>query len=106
MITPDIFVERKHNRVNKESPVCQCVMPADGTPGCNEDCLNRYVPRAWKHIVKHPTDRGSVFRLLFYECDVRTCPCEKLCSNQRFQRKEEVGELTVFWVRHLVLHIR
>ncbi|KAI8577972.1 hypothetical protein K450DRAFT_249280 [Umbelopsis ramanniana AG] len=75
-IRSNIFVERKHTRHNRKSPVCQCTIPVDGSLGCSEDCLNR---------------------MMFYECDVQTCPCGKLCSNQRFQHKEEVNDLNVFW---------
>ncbi|KAI9288336.1 hypothetical protein BC943DRAFT_272971 [Umbelopsis sp. AD052] len=75
-IRSNIFVERKHARHNRKSPVCQCTIPIDGSHGCSEDCLNR---------------------MMFYECDAQTCPCGKLCSNQRFQHKEEVNDLRVFW---------
>ncbi|KAH8551044.1 hypothetical protein BGW37DRAFT_426470 [Umbelopsis sp. PMI_123] len=75
-IRSNVFVERKHTRHNRKSPICQCKAPVDGSPGCNEDCLNR---------------------MMFYECDVQTCPCGKFCSNQRFQQKEEIDDLKVFW---------
>ncbi|KAI9028869.1 hypothetical protein CLU79DRAFT_736471 [Phycomyces nitens] len=73
----NIFVGRKPNRTEHQAP-CQCVPPPDGSKGCGEDCLNR---------------------MLFYECDPKSCPCKSQCSNQRFQRKEGTKELQIFLTR-------
>ncbi|RUP44687.1 hypothetical protein BC936DRAFT_149128 [Jimgerdemannia flammicorona] len=55
---------------------CNCTPPPNGEMGCKEDCFNR---------------------MMFYECSPKYCPCGDQCSNQRFQRKEGVKELEVFW---------
>ncbi|KAI9207652.1 structural basis of auto-inhibitory mechanism of histone methyltransferase, partial [Polychytrium aggregatum] len=73
----DIFVDRPPRKA-KEAPVCVCMPPADGGLGCLEDCLNR---------------------CMFIECDVKTCPCGSQCSNQAFQRRDEVKELEVHWTQ-------
>ena len=39
-------------------------------------------------------------RCLFVECDPEHCKMGERCSNQRFQRREEVEELEVFWVNN------
>ncbi|KAG5456752.1 MAG: hypothetical protein BJ554DRAFT_3409, partial [Olpidium bornovanus] len=74
-IRTNIFVERRP-RKSGEAPVCDCVPPANGGPGCAENCLNR---------------------LLLYECPAKLCPCGEQCTNQRLQRRERVTHLEVFW---------
>ncbi|KAI7861975.1 hypothetical protein BDF14DRAFT_1999502 [Spinellus fusiger] len=73
----NIFVERKPNRTEQQAP-CQCLPPADSGLGCGDDCLNR---------------------MLYYECEPKTCPCMAQCSNQRFQRKEGTKGLEIFLTR-------
>lgn len=45
-----------------DDDVCEC----DPASGCEEDCLNR---------------------LLYVECNAKTCPCRKRCTNRRFQQR-------------------
>lgn len=59
----------------QEAPPCQCKRPAEGKMGCGEDCLNR---------------------MMFYECDPRTCASGDQCGNRRFQKKAFVKELEPF----------
>lgn len=41
LIDSDIFVER--NRRHDSQPAeCHCIPPADGGPGCGDDCINRF----------------------------------------------------------------
>ncbi|KAL0075098.1 hypothetical protein F4703DRAFT_1336863 [Phycomyces blakesleeanus] len=69
--------KRKPNRTEHQAP-CQCVPPPDGSQGCGEDCLNR---------------------MLYYECDPKSCPCKSQCSNQRFHRREYAKELQIYLTR-------
>ncbi|KAI8054958.1 uncharacterized protein B0P05DRAFT_560897 [Gilbertella persicaria] len=77
-IRSNIFVERKP-QTSVEPVVCHCVKPANDQPGCGDDCINR---------------------MLFYECDPKTCPCGDQCTNQRFQRKERKKELQIFQTKN------
>ena len=40
--------------------------------------------------------RIFITRMLFYECDPKTCPCENKCTNRRFQQKKYITELAPF----------
>lgn len=40
-------------------------------------------------------------RMMFYECDPRTCASGDQCGNRRFQKKAFVKELEPFQVRLL-----
>ena len=72
----DIYVDRKRWHFDEtQIPVCHCVPPADGGPGCLDDCINR---------------------CLFYECLPNHCPCGDQCSNRAFQQREGIKELDVF----------
>ncbi|KAJ3246741.1 DNA-binding transcription repressor [Chytriomyces hyalinus] len=64
-IKKNIFVDRKPNKLVGEIPVCLCVAPEDGSPGCGSDCLNR---------------------LMQFECTPGKCPTGSACSNQAFQK--------------------
>ncbi|KAI9144245.1 hypothetical protein BKA69DRAFT_1025937, partial [Paraphysoderma sedebokerense] len=73
----DIYVERKERKAS-DPAVCNCPLPKEipeGMLGCGEDCLNR---------------------CMFMECDPNSCPWGERCSNQRFQKKDEIKELEVF----------
>ncbi|KAJ3053926.1 Histone-Lysine N-Methyltransferase ash1l [Rhizophlyctis rosea] len=72
-IQRNIFVDRKPRKLS-ETPVCTCVVPADGSMGCGESCLNR---------------------CMFIECDPKSCALGDKCSNQAFQRRECVSALEV-----------
>ncbi|KAJ3279869.1 hypothetical protein HK104_001114 [Borealophlyctis nickersoniae] len=74
-IQKNIIVDRKP-RKPKEIPICQCELPADGGMGCRENCLNR---------------------CMFIECSPKHCPLGEMCSNQSFQRRENVSQIEVFW---------
>ncbi|KAJ3241207.1 DNA-binding transcription repressor [Chytriomyces hyalinus] len=64
-IKKNIFVDRKPNKLVGEIPVCLCIAPEDGSPGCGSDCLNR---------------------LMQFECTPGKCPTGSACSNQAFQK--------------------
>ncbi|KAG9304637.1 hypothetical protein G9A89_020201 [Geosiphon pyriformis] len=70
----NVFVER--TRRKDPTPVCQCPPPTPGGEGCGDGCMNR---------------------IMFYECSLKTCQCGDLCTNQRFQKKEGLKKLEVFW---------
>ncbi|KAI9015133.1 hypothetical protein BC832DRAFT_523761, partial [Gaertneriomyces semiglobifer] len=74
-ILKNIFVDRKSHKP-KERPICACDVPADGEYACGDNCLNR---------------------CMYIECSPTDCPAGEKCSNQRFQRRESVEELEVFW---------
>ncbi|KAJ3409815.1 Histone-Lysine N-Methyltransferase ash1l [Chytridiales sp. JEL 0842] len=74
-VNRNIFVDRKP-RKPREVAICSCTPPEDGAPGCGEECLNR---------------------CMFIECHEGTCPTGEACSNQVFQRREEVQDLEVFY---------
>jgi len=71
----NVFVER-NRRHDYNPPQCHCVKPADGGPGCLEDCINRAT---------------------FIECSTKNCPCGDQCTNTAFQKKKGVKELEVFY---------
>ncbi|KAI8137962.1 hypothetical protein BJV82DRAFT_524413 [Fennellomyces sp. T-0311] len=77
-IRTNIYVGRKPSKA-EQNVVCQCTPSSDGSLGCGEDCLNR---------------------MLFYECDPKTCPCGDQCSNQRFQQKKYITELEPILTAH------
>ncbi|KAI9495959.1 hypothetical protein BDB00DRAFT_759408 [Zychaea mexicana] len=70
-IKTNIYVGRRACKTDHQA-VCQCETPSDGSMGCGENCLNR---------------------MLFYECDPKTCPCAEKCANRRFQLKKYISEL-------------
>ncbi|KAI9243830.1 hypothetical protein BDA99DRAFT_529816 [Phascolomyces articulosus] len=79
-IKTNIYVGRRPCKTDHQAAKCQCEVPSDEkTPGCGDDCLNR---------------------MLFYECDPRTCPCEDKCTNRRFQQKKYITDLEPFPTTH------
>lgn len=74
-IRNNLFIERKR-RHDDHTPQCECKLPADGSPGCLDDCINR---------------------LTFIECNPNNCPCGSQCSNQAFQKKQFLKDLVVFY---------
>ncbi|KAJ3091227.1 Histone-Lysine N-Methyltransferase ash1l, partial [Quaeritorhiza haematococci] len=74
-IKQNIYVDRKPHK-QKEAVVCQCKPSGKGDSGCGDSCLNR---------------------CMFIECSPKECPVGEQCSNQRFQKKEDVKGLEVFW---------
>ncbi|KAI8607815.1 hypothetical protein BC830DRAFT_71739 [Chytriomyces sp. MP71] len=73
-IKKNIFVDRRPRKPALETPVCFCVVPADGGPACGADCLNR---------------------LMQFECTPGKCPAGDACSNQMFQRGVQTEDLEV-----------
>ncbi|KAJ7514756.1 hypothetical protein O6H91_23G058100 [Diphasiastrum complanatum] len=51
---------------NDDYVICHCKQPADGSPGCGDDCMNRMVSM---------------------ECVPEICPCGEACSNQQFRKR-------------------
>ena len=49
-------------------------------------------------LIFYPRSPTLIFvtRMLFYECDPKTCPCEDKCTNRRFQQKKYITELAPF----------
>ncbi|KAG2221316.1 hypothetical protein INT45_014000 [Circinella minor] len=79
-IKTNIYVGRRPCKTDHQAAICQCEAPSNNKiAGCGEDCLNR---------------------MLFYECDPKTCPCEDKCTNRRFQQKKYITELAPFPTKH------
>ncbi|RUS17332.1 hypothetical protein BC937DRAFT_90111, partial [Endogone sp. FLAS-F59071] len=87
-IRSNAFVERKPDKA-AQTPVCNCTPPPNGEMGCKEDCFNRLAAML-------------ADLMMFYECSPKHCPCGDKCSNQRFQKKEGIKELDVFWLTLLL----
>ena len=67
---PEAFQRIRANRYECNKPdkleVTECICTADEGSRCGEDCLNR---------------------MMYIECDVKTCPAGKLCQNQRMSKR-------------------
>ncbi|KAI8921443.1 hypothetical protein DFJ77DRAFT_426568, partial [Powellomyces hirtus] len=74
-ISKNIFVDRRPAKC-KETAVCHCEIPADGSSACIENCLNR---------------------CMMIECNPETCPAAEKCANQRFRNRESVDGIQVVW---------
>ncbi|ORE15371.1 SET domain-containing protein [Rhizopus microsporus] len=75
-IKTNIFVGRKPRTSEKYSVTCHCKPPEkEDEVGCGDSCLNR---------------------MLFYECDLKCCPCGKECTNRRFHKDQVETEVEVF----------
>ncbi|XP_047327985.1 histone-lysine N-methyltransferase ASHH2-like isoform X2 [Impatiens glandulifera] len=67
LIKSNMFLHRtRKSQTIDEIMVCHCKPSRDGKRGCGDGCLNR---------------------MLNIECVQGTCPCEELCSNQLFQKR-------------------
>ncbi|KAJ3323641.1 Histone-Lysine N-Methyltransferase ash1l [Blyttiomyces sp. JEL0837] len=75
-IQKNIFVDRKP-RKPKEIAICHCkVIEGPEPTGCGEGCLNR---------------------CMFIECQDGWCPCGDACTNQAFQKNNDIAGIEVFW---------
>ncbi|KAJ3123434.1 Histone-Lysine N-Methyltransferase ash1l [Physocladia obscura] len=72
-IKKNIFVDRKPRKDVLPS-ICSCVLPADGSPACGADCLNR---------------------VMQFECMDGKCPTGAACSNRSFQTGETAPNLEI-----------
>ncbi|KAK3777391.1 hypothetical protein RRG08_032495 [Elysia crispata] len=66
-IRTNLYSDSKVNHRKLEIPLCNCKLPQNGGPGCQDDCLNR---------------------MIYTECSPSTCPLGEDCGNQRIQKHE------------------